>query len=167
MVGAWGAAPDTFKGGWAGHQGDLSRVSGMSKTLRVSVNSRWYTVEVEDPGASPVRALVDGEPVEVHIDQVLRDDSPVRVEEPGPGGGPAPAALPSSRATAVPSPMPGLIVSVAVQVGDRLAAGDEICVLEAMKMQQALRAESPGVVSAVHVQPGQQVFDGDPIVDLG
>ena len=62
--------------------------------------------------------------------------------------------------------MPGLILSVAVKVGDQVVTGDEVCVLEAMKMQQSLRADWSGVVSAVHVKPGQQVLDGDPIVDL-
>ena len=64
------------------------------------------------------------------------------------------------------SPMPGVVVSVAVVVGDVLVTGDEICVLEAMKMQQTLRADWSGTVGTVHVQSGQQVLDGDPIVDL-
>ena len=45
-------------------------------------------------------------------------------------------------------------------------AGDEICVLEAMNMQQMLRADWSGIVKTVHVQAGQQVLDGDAIVDL-
>ena len=62
--------------------------------------------------------------------------------------------------------MPGVILSVAVQVGAQVVTGDEICILEAMKMQQMLRADWSGIVSKVHVQSGQQVLDGDPIVDL-
>ena len=62
--------------------------------------------------------------------------------------------------------MPGIIVSVSVEVGAQVVTGDEICVLEAMKMQQTLRADWTGMVSAVHVQPGQQVSEGDPIVAL-
>ena len=62
--------------------------------------------------------------------------------------------------------MPGVILSVSVKVGDQVITGDEICVLEAMKMQQMLRADWSGVVTAVHVESGQQVLDGDPIVDL-
>ena len=58
-----------------------------------------------------------------------------------------------------------LVVSTVV-VGDVLVTGDEICVLEAMKMQQTLRADWSGTVGTVHVQSGQQVLDGDPIVDL-
>jgi biotin carboxyl carrier protein len=62
--------------------------------------------------------------------------------------------------------MPGIIISVSVEVGTNVVTGDDVCILEAMKMQQTLRADWSGVVSAVHVQPGQQVSEGDPIVEL-
>ena len=62
--------------------------------------------------------------------------------------------------------MPGIVLSVAVGVGDQVTTGDDICVLEAMKMQQTLKADWSGVVSAVHVIAGQQVRDGDAIVEL-
>ena len=57
-------------------------------------------------------------------------------------------------------------MSVAVKQGDQVVTGDEVCVLEAMKMQQVLRADWSGIVRSVLVQPGQQVMDGDPIVEL-
>jgi biotin carboxyl carrier protein len=62
--------------------------------------------------------------------------------------------------------MPGVIVSVAVKQGDQVVPGDQVCVLEAMKMQQTLRAEWAGLVREVHVQTGQQMQGGDPIVTL-
>ena len=62
--------------------------------------------------------------------------------------------------------MPGVIVSVAVSEGDKVVTGDEVCVLEAMKMQQVLRADWTGIVKTVHVRAGEQVLDGDAIVDL-
>ncbi|GLE05377.1 hypothetical protein PINS_up014390 [Pythium insidiosum] len=51
-------------------------------------------------------------------------------------------------------PMPGMLVSVAVQEGDHVEIGQELCVVEAMKMQNVLRAEKKGVVKAVKHQPG-------------
>ena len=44
--------------------------------------------------------------------------------------------------------------------------GDEICVLEAMKMQQTLRAEWTGIVDEIHVETGQQIQGGDKILSL-
>lgn len=140
----------------------------MPTRLRVKIGDHWYTVEVEDVDASPVRVLVDGEPAEVHIDGltdgrlVPAGDAPpvqVPVQE-------SPRAVSAKAVKAFTSPMPGVVVSVAVKVGDQLVTGDEICVLEAMKMQQTLRADWSGTVRTVHVQSGQQVLDGDPIVDL-
>ena len=139
----------------------------MATTLRVKVNGRWYTVEAVDLESDPATVLVDGELVEVHLDQAVEESQPASPElppeQPTPPGPPA-AGKAAGRVFA--SPMPGIIVSVAVQAGDQVVTGDEICVLEAMKMQQTLRADWSGVVKAVHVLPGQQVLDGDAIVEL-
>jgi propionyl-CoA carboxylase alpha chain len=55
------------------------------------------------------------------------------------------------------SPMPGLIVSIAVNRGDPVKAGQELLILEAMKMENVLRAERDGVVEEVRVTPGASV----------
>ena len=79
----------------------------------------------------------------------------------------APAQAPPAGPTKIfSSPMPGIIVSVAVKQGDQVVPGDEVCVLEAMKMQQTLRAEWAGIVREVHVRSGNQVQGGDRIVTL-
>ncbi|KAJ2502710.1 hypothetical protein GGH96_000872 [Coemansia sp. RSA 1972] len=64
------------------------------------------------------------------------------------------------------SPMPGTIVSVAVKPGDVVAEGAEVAVVEAMKMQNVLRAPRAGTVKAVHVQPGSTVSGDDIMVEL-
>lgn len=62
--------------------------------------------------------------------------------------------------------MPGTILSIAVNPGDQVVTSDAICVLEAMKMQQVLRADWSGVVKSVLVTVGQQVMNGTPIIEL-
>ena len=62
--------------------------------------------------------------------------------------------------------MPGTILSIAVSPGDQVVTGDAICVLEAMKMQQMLRADWSGVIKSVLVTVGEQVMNGAPIVEL-
>jgi len=54
-------------------------------------------------------------------------------------------------------PMPGLVVSIAVQVGQEVKAGETLAIVEAMKMQNILRAESDGIVSAVKVKAGESL----------
>ena len=64
------------------------------------------------------------------------------------------------------SPMPGIIISIFVRPGDRVAAGDEVCVVEAMKMEQSIRSLQDGVVKTVHVQPMDSVSADDPLIEL-
>ncbi|MCU0635442.1 MAG: biotin/lipoyl-binding protein [Gemmatimonadaceae bacterium] len=69
--------------------------------------------------------------------------------------------------TPLKAPMPGLIVRVTVSVGDRVDAGQGLVVMEAMKMENELRATAPGVVQAIHAMPGQAVEKGALLVALG
>jgi len=62
--------------------------------------------------------------------------------------------------------MPGTIVSVEVQPGDTVEVGQDLCILDAMKMNNRIRASRAGTVNAVHVQAGQQVQYGDLLVTL-
>ena len=55
------------------------------------------------------------------------------------------------------APMPGKIIEVRVQQGDRVAAGQTLLVMEAMKMEHAVTASAAGVVAEVHVAAGEQV----------
>jgi len=146
--------------------------------MRVKVGERWYTAQVGDLDSNPVRVLVDGEAIDVDLELVGETASlaaPMVLGPPSetpalPEGGSSEAAPAAQRVPAAPrvfrAPMPGVVLSVAVDKGQQVVTGDEICVLEAMKMQQSLRADWSGIVNAVHVKPGQQVLDGDPIVDL-
>jgi pyruvate carboxylase subunit B len=64
------------------------------------------------------------------------------------------------------APMPGLVVRVSVKSGDVVAAGQGLVVMEAMKMENELRASSAGRVKTVHVQPGTAVDKGALLVEL-
>ena len=55
------------------------------------------------------------------------------------------------------SPMPGMVVSIAVAPGDRVKAGEELCVVDAMKMENVLRAERDATVSDVKVDAGDSL----------
>jgi propionyl-CoA carboxylase alpha chain len=64
------------------------------------------------------------------------------------------------------SPMPGLLVSIAVSEGDPIKSGQEICVIEAMKMENVLRAERDGMVSKVHASAGDSLAVDQIIVEF-
>jgi len=64
------------------------------------------------------------------------------------------------------APMPGLVVRVLVREGDEVEAGRGLVVLEAMKMENELKAPGAGTVRTVHVKPGAAVERGTPLVEL-
>lgn len=64
------------------------------------------------------------------------------------------------------SPMPGAVVAVSVKPGDMVSEGQEICVIEAMKMQNSMIAAKTGKVKAVHCKAGDTVGEGDLLVEL-
>jgi biotin carboxyl carrier protein len=70
-------------------------------------------------------------------------------------------------AATVTSPMPGVVVTVPVQAGQTIKAGDSVAVLEAMKMENEIQAPRDGVVESVHVTPGQRVDLDDVIARIG
>ncbi len=64
------------------------------------------------------------------------------------------------------APMPGLVVRVEVEAGQRLEEGAGVVVLEAMKMENEITTSGPGVVKAIHVEAGQAVEKGAPLVEV-
>jgi acetyl/propionyl-CoA carboxylase alpha subunit len=64
------------------------------------------------------------------------------------------------------APMPGQVLKVLVEVGQQVSAGDALVILEAMKMEQTLRAATDGVVEAVLVKQGDVVAPGDRLVEI-
>ncbi len=77
-----------------------------------------------------------------------------------------PVKVPPDTSGQIIAPMPGLIVSVSVAEGDEVKAGDELAVLEAMKMENALRAERNGVVAKVNYKAGESVEVDQIIMEL-
>ena len=157
----------------------------MTETVRVKVEGKWYTVELYDLTERPVRVLVDGYEIDVDMGEPVAKSSDNELPSPAKSAQRKPATpreLPSPAVDERPegavvdsppdpnkvfsAPMPGTILSIEVGPGDQVVTGDVICVLEAMKMQQQLRADWSGLVKSVLVSVGQQVMDGTPIVEI-
>ena len=65
------------------------------------------------------------------------------------------------------APLPGTVTEVCVKVGDAVAMGDTVVVLEAMKMQNNIEAENSGTVTSVLVSKGDTVMEGAPLITIG
>uniref|UniRef100_A0A3Q3JJF3 Propionyl-CoA carboxylase alpha chain, mitochondrial n=1 Tax=Monopterus albus TaxID=43700 RepID=A0A3Q3JJF3_MONAL len=77
-----------------------------------------------------------------------------------------PEKVPEDTSSILRSPMPGTVVAVSIKPGDTVAEGQEICVIEAMKMQNSLTAVKQAKIKSVHCKPGETVGEGDLLVEL-
>jgi len=66
----------------------------------------------------------------------------------------------------VVSPLPGRVTKVLCAVGDKVASGQELCVVEAMKMENKLLAASEGTVKKISIDVGQTVDEGEILVEM-
>jgi biotin carboxyl carrier protein len=109
------------------------------------------------------RVTVDGHPYEVTVDEM--PDAMPRPAPPRRAAASVPDAEPIG-VQQVRAPIPGKILDVRVAVGGRVARGDVLLVLEAMKMENDILAPAGGRVSALQVRPGDAVNAGDLLVAL-
>ena len=164
------------------------------KTYRITVNGKPYDVEIEDLDATPVQVQINGKSFEVAISdssparasaQVTQRDEPpiemgsyvpavtatyqeIDLDEPdSQAGEPGPAAQSVAKdALTVSAPMPGTILDIAVKAGDRVAQGDTLCNLEAMKMKSPIRSPGKGIVAQILISEGQNVGYGEVLFTL-
>jgi len=134
--------------------------------INVSIAGKTYAVKIEDLHARPVRAEVDGEVFDVWPEEqaATQPANPASVQPAPerPAASPAaPKAAPGGRD--VNSPLPGVIVEVQVKAGTQVKSGDPLCVLEAMKMKNIIRAGRDGVIAEVFVSAGDQVRHSQPL----
>lgn len=147
-------------------------------TFDITIQGKPYHVEIPDPRARPLQVIVDGQPFDVQISGVETPARPARPPAEAPRTvsqptvpPPAPnikAAAPVAPAGAseITGPMPGIILSIDVQVGDAVQPGQVVCVLEAMKMKNSIRASVSGTVGEIVASVGQSVAYGDVLVRL-
>jgi methylmalonyl-CoA carboxyltransferase small subunit len=126
--------------------------------LNITIDGKTYEVEVE--------AVEPEAPAHLMRSWTTGPASTVRVPAaPAPG----PAAdenKPVNEAKVCRSPVSGIVIRVAVQVGQSLQTGDVLLVLEAMKMETNITAPGPGKISAIPVKEGDGVQSGQVVVEF-
>lgn len=135
------------------HQVDIQNIDGYS-LFSLLLDNRSYELIVEGEGQE-FRVLLEGEMYTVRV----TDERTRRLGE-------APARVPSGE-VAVKAPMPGLVVAVAATVGQEVKMGQGLIILQAMKMENELRAPRAGRVKAIRISPGQVVDKDQVLVVIG
>ena len=140
-----------------------------------------YEVEIEEVEGNIAKVNVNGIPFEVELQQPINAakhptivkpkveaPKPVQSAAPvAPAAAPAQPAAPAGAGNAQKAPLPGTITSINVKVGDTVAVGDVVIVLEAMKMQNNIEAEYAGTVTSITVNPGDSVMEGAVMLTIG
>lgn len=123
----------------------------------VNVNGTSYKVELEKaPAAAPAQAVRTVTAAQTASPAPVAENAPVK----------AAAATPSGEGKKINSPLPGVVIALKVNVGDQVKAGQPVAVIEAMKMENDIEAETAGTVTAIHVAKGDSVLEGAPIVTI-
>lgn len=134
--------------------------------LRVKIDDQMFDVEVNDLSSRPILASVDGETFEIWPEDAAAPEiAPLQAApaQARPIAAAAEAAVDKTKS--VTAPIPGVIISIAVKEGDVVKQGQELCVLEAMKMKNAIRAGRAGKIAAIRVAAGDHVKHGQALMD--
>lgn len=120
--------------------------------------------------AAAYTATVDGKSYNVQVaaggSSVTVDGKTFKVDLSTGAVKPAASAAPSGKAVEVPSPLPGTVVKLLVDVGDEVADGDSLLIVEAMKMETPITCEKGGRIAEIMVSPGQKIDAGTILVAI-
>ncbi len=148
-----------------------------------------YVVEIQDIEGNIANVTVNGIPFEVEMKQPVKsckqkvkltdgqnNISASSVASAGSAAGSSSVASSDSASSSkqatpaagkpVVAPLPGTINEIKVKVGDKVNTGDTVVVLEAMKMQNNIDAETSGTITSINVNKGDAVMEGDTLVTI-
>lgn len=121
-------------------------VSHEDNIIELEVNGTSYSVKMKEEIKTAKTPTLVRRPVSTAVE-------PVKVNS-------------SSSKTKIVAPIPGVVLSLNVKVGDTIKENDLLLVLEAMKMENSIVSEKAGVITAVNVKVGQQVLQSEVMIEL-
>ena len=138
------------------------------KEYKYTIDGKEYKVEIGDIVDNVADVTVNGEAFKVEMEpEAEPEKKKVVLGNPTAESSDDSSATPTANvntANAVKAPLPGVITSIEVQVGQKVNAGDTVVVLEAMKMANNIEAEQYGTVTAICVKQGENVMEDAPLV---
>jgi len=141
----------------------------LGSVFSIKINETIYEVEVGNISESPVIVNIGEEQFEIEF-----EEHGVKGIKSAPSTLEKPDIKPISKekgtslggTKVVTSPMPGKVLKINVKVGDSVGSQEVVCIIEAMKMEQFIKAGYDGVVESVQVEIGQNVNNGTVVLTL-
>ncbi len=172
----WVGMVDDPVGGRSSHGVTVLLVDNAAE-VSLEGGERWHIETDWKPGEQLIEALIEGEATVMKIAPIADGfrirwrgaDLKIAVRSPRAAELAAlmPVKLPPDTSKFLLCPMPGLVVSISVEEGDEVQEGQALAVVEAMKMENVLRAEKRAVVAAVKAKPGDSLAVDEVIIEFG
>jgi len=142
--------------------------------IHVKIQEKIFAVKIGDIQARPIQAEVDGEIFEVWPEETLIPSetsltvsSTPQIAHPVPPVESSGSSVKSSKKTStVIAPIPGVIVEITAKIGDSVTYGQELCVLEAMKMKNSIRANRDGSIKNILISIGDHVRQSQALMEF-
>lgn len=142
------------------------------RKYELTVNGRSFSIAVRRFSSESAELEVNGTPYRISIDEIVSEGGPP--PRPAPLStakvatrGAAPAAPAAGEAGSLTAPIPGQITELFVKEGEQVLAGEPVLKMEAMKMENVIRATAGGTVRALRVKTGDVVSQGQELMVIG
>ena len=137
------------------------------KNFRFKIHDNNYNVKIISHEGSMIELEVNGTSYSVKMkEEIKKTKTPTLVRAASKRPSEPLKVNPSSSKTKIVAPIPGVVLSLDVKVGDTIKVGDRLLVLEAMKMENNITSEKSGTITAVNVSVGQQVLQNEIMIEL-
>jgi glutaconyl-CoA/methylmalonyl-CoA decarboxylase subunit gamma len=144
------------------------------KNLKIKIKDREYSVDILSVNLNEARLSVNGEIYEVELETPIKSTkTPTLIRSLAvPDTNTTPSTSRTSRPSepkgtgVLKSPLPGKILDIYVNIGDKVVTGQKVICLEAMKMENNIHSNHDGFVTAILVQKNDSVLEGDLLVEI-
>ncbi|KGL63354.1 biotin/lipoyl-containing protein [Polaribacter sp. Hel1_85] len=137
------------------------------KSYKFKINDNGYTVKIKSHENNTINLEVNGTLYEVKMkEDIKKTKTPTLVRAASKRPAEPLKVNPKSQKTRIVAPIPGVVLSIDVKVGDTLKVGDRMLVLEAMKMENSIVCEKAGTITDIKISVGQQVLHDELMIEL-
>lgn len=138
--------------------------------FKFKINNKPYEVDLLDIHSQPITAIVNGEKIDVWLEEATNGrkgvpnqtnsiKDPISIITSRNAAGKSTIELHQKKV--IQSPIPGVVIAINVRSGDQVQQGQELCVIEAMKMKNSIRSPRSGTIKLVNIRLGQAVQHRD------
>lgn len=138
------------------------------KNYKFTISGHTYEVDILEIEDDIAKIEVNGTPYMVEIDQQVKQvKTPTLIRHVMKEPQKNIEKKDSSTRLAVKAPLPGIVLELAVKEGDKVIKGQKLAVMEAMKMENEIKADKDGEIISIKVSQGQSVLQDDLIMEIG